>query len=53
MLLKDQWTPRTKVEGDGKMQKTISFSMKEKVKEKEMRRVMRRMWKKKAKSKGF
>ena len=54
MYLKDQWTPRTKVEGDGKMQKkTISFSMKEKVKEKEMRRAMRRMWKKKAKSKGF
>ena len=53
MRLKDQWTPRTKVEGDGKMQQTISLSRKEKVKKKKMRRAMRRMWRSKERSKGF
>ena len=35
MHLKDQWTPRTKVEGDGKMQKTISLSRYEREGERE------------------
>ena len=39
--------------GDGKMQQTISLSMKEKVKKKKMRRAMRRMWRSKERSKGL
>ena len=35
MHLKDQWIPRTKVEGDGKMQKTISLSRYEREGERE------------------
>ena len=53
MHLKDQWTLRTKVEGEDKMRQTISVSLKEKVKEKKMRRAIRRMYKNKERSKGF